>query len=494
MVKKKRQSKRVKLKDKYKIEKKVRQHKAKERRAARKSNRDGTALRKAKRKDPGLPNLLPYKEKFLAQLKEQKEREIKQQNLRQARRRDELLRRRSGPSADDLAKSAQRAEKFEDNNSDVKDEFVLNSSDGMSAKKKRLYMKEMCNVIDLSDVVLFVLDARDPNSCRASLVENMVLQHARKKRLVFILNKIDLVPKEVVEDWLTVLRREFPTVAFRASTQQQKSKLGRAGKDSIALGSGNADTNTIDTESTSKTTIGDSVCVGADTLLQLLKNYSRNRDIKTAITVGVVGYPNVGKSSVINSLKRCRAVGVSPTAGFTKTLQIVHVDKKVKLIDSPGVLFQDSTHDAENSTKLVLKNCVNPATVDDPIKPVSELYDRVDKEKLMLLYKLKKFSTALEFIALLAKKRGKLKQGGIPDMEAAARIVLQDLNVGKIRYFTKAPTSAQSKKTNKKTAEIVSAWSKEFDMDALIKMEQSELVQHDDGDNNDDDDDMVVVG
>jgi nuclear GTP-binding protein len=54
-----------------------------------------------------------------------------------------------------------------------------------------------------------------------------------------------------------------------------------------------------------------SECLGADALLQLLKNYARSADIKTAITVGVVGLPNVGKSSVINSLKRTRVAQVS---------------------------------------------------------------------------------------------------------------------------------------------------------------------------------------
>ena len=53
-----------------------------------------------------------------------------------------------------------------------------------------------------------------------------------------------------------------------------------------------------------------SECLGADALLQLLKNYARSADIKRAITVGVVGLPNVGKSSVINSLKRTRVAQV----------------------------------------------------------------------------------------------------------------------------------------------------------------------------------------
>ena len=66
-------------------------------------------------------------------------------------------------------------------------------------------------------------------------------------------------------------------------------------------------------------------CVGGSTLLQLIKNYSRNKKMKTAVTVGIIGYPNVGKSSLINSMKRARSVGVSATPGFTKCLQEVQV-------------------------------------------------------------------------------------------------------------------------------------------------------------------------
>lgn len=84
------------------------------------------------------------------------------------------------------------------------------------------------------------------------------------KRVILLLNKIDLVPRESVEEWLSYLRQELPALAFKSSTQQQASKLGH-GKRSHGA-----------TEV--------SECLGADNLIQLLKNYSRSINIKTSIT------------------------------------------------------------------------------------------------------------------------------------------------------------------------------------------------------------------
>ena len=114
--------------------------------------------------------------------------------------------------------------------------------------------------------------------CRCTRVEQAVI--ASHKKLVLVLNKIDLVPREVVEEWLKYLRNEFPTIAFKATTQSQKDHLSSSKHESLdTAGSGSR---------------------GGATLLKLLGNYCRNKNLKTAIRVGVVGFPNVGKSSIIN--------------------------------------------------------------------------------------------------------------------------------------------------------------------------------------------------
>eukprot|EP00825_Cyclidium_porcatum_P051564 TRINITY_DN9532_c0_g1_i3.p2 TRINITY_DN9532_c0_g1~~TRINITY_DN9532_c0_g1_i3.p2 ORF type:complete len:145 (-),score=28.10 TRINITY_DN9532_c0_g1_i3:194-628(-) len=128
------------------------------------------------------------------------------------------------------------------------------------------------------------------------------------------------------------MRREYATVLFKANTQQQSGHLSQNTLFKKSL---------KQREQIAEDMLSSNKAVGAENLLQLIKNYSKQDGVKQSVTVGVIGYPNVGKSSVINSLKRSKACGVSSQPGFTKHLQEIQIDNQVKVLDCPGVIFDD---------------------------------------------------------------------------------------------------------------------------------------------------------
>lgn len=93
--------------------------------------------------------------------------------------------------------------------------------------------------------------------------------------------------------------------------------------------------------------------------------------IKKSITVGVIGLPNVGKSSLINSLKRAHVANVGSTPGLTRSMQEVQLDKNVKLLDCPGVVMLRSS---DNNATIALRNCKRIEKLEDPISPGDALY------------------------------------------------------------------------------------------------------------------------
>jgi nuclear GTP-binding protein len=198
--------------------------------------------------------------------------------------------------------------------------------------------------------------------------------------------------------------------------------------------------------------------------LSLLKNYARNRSLKTSITVGVIGFPNVGKSSVINSLKRARVCSVGSTPGLTKSLQTISLDKNIKLLDCPGIVFGQTKNikDPKLAAEVALRNCVKVELLDDPITPVELILSRCKSEALQQLYNIRAFTNVNDFLVQVANARGKLRRGGIPDVANSARSVLLDWNNGKIPFYTTPP-----QRREQVDAAIVTEWAKEFELATL---------------------------
>jgi nuclear GTP-binding protein len=451
MVAKKRKSKRTTLQQKYKIQKRTKEHHKRIKKNA------ITTLRK-KKVDNTIPNAWPHKEELLGQIKAAKEKMELVRLQQKEKRKLELQKRRAGATAikeDDMDEESGDDEEdpFERQLQERRKKNLLNLSgingnyneDGMNdgeeqeqyeyeisvgQNSRRAFLKELRKTVEGSDVILQVLDARDPIGTTSTAVQEMVSAKDNKK-LVYVLNKSDLVPSAVLAGWLKYLRRNYPAVPFKCNTQQGQTrnlgrKSGKVGKyDDASLKTNQA--------------------VGAEELLGLLKNYCRVGDSKSSIVVGVVGFPNVGKSSLINSLMRARAVGVSSMPGFTKKCQEVILDKHIRLMDSPGVVFADG-----DTAATALRNCVNVEELDDVMTPIAAILDRCPAGYLMQLYNIKTFKNgdATAFLALVAKSTGKLKKGGIPNIDSAARVVLHDWNSGKIRYYCRPPALAQSQRSD----------------------------------------------
>jgi len=446
-------SKKVTTKMRVKVEKKVKEH----HRKLKKEKKKNPNKFHSSKKDPGIPANCPFKDQVLAEAQEavakrqeaQEKRRIELKELRKQSKQNKMNELR-GLTLESMVSGAEHKAAMFESSKSIK---TAAKAGGLTDGSAKAYYKEFKKVVEAADVVLQVLDARDPLGSRCREVEQAVMGGCQGgKRLVLILNKADLVPRENLQAWIKYLRNEYPTIAFKASTQQS-TKLGHA---KIKM-------KQVELPLTT------SKCVGADTLLALLGNYCRNQDIKTAIRVGIVGMPNVGKSSLINSLKRTKACNVGATPGVTKSMQEVRLDSKVKLLDSPGLVMAGGNR---NDASVALRNAIKVENLDDPVTPVVAILDRVPRDHLMLQYGIGHFKDCSEFLALLAIKMGKRKRGGIPDREKAARIVLGDWNSGKIKYFTHPPETVSANLG----AEIVSQFAKEFSLDSVDQSEEMETL------------------
>ncbi|XP_010073960.1 PREDICTED: nucleolar GTP-binding protein 2, partial [Pterocles gutturalis] len=316
-------------------------------------------------------------------------------------------RKRPNLSASDVQSLVENAEASSESYDQGKDRDLVTEDTGVRDEaQEEIYKKgqskriwgELYKVIDSSDVVVQVLDARDPMGTRSPHVESYLKKEKHWKHLIFVLNKCDLVPTWATKRWVAVLSQEYPTLAFHASL-----------------------TNPF----------------GKGAFIQLLRQFGKLHSDKKQISVGFIGYPNVGKSSVINTLRSKKVCNVAPIAGETKVWQYITLMRRIFLIDCPGVVYPSG----DTETDIVLKGVVQVEKIKSPEDHISAVLERAKPEYIQKTYKIDSWKDTEDFLEKLACRTGKLLKGGEPDLQTVSKMVLNDWQRGRIPFFVKPPNA-----------------------------------------------------
>ena len=252
-------------------------------------------------------------------------------------------------------------------------------------RHKTSYSKQALEVIRISDIVLMILDSRYIQQSRIPEMEEEVKKEG--KILVHVINKADLLPKNKEPDVSELTNPVFVS----SKSRQGISKL----RERIQI------------------------------LASKIKSYER-------VQVGVIGYPNTGKSSLLNLLARHGAAPVSSEPGFTKGIRKIRFAKGILLLVAPGVIPINENLFGDDQMKHTMMGAKSPAHVKDPDMVVHEIMKQ-NPGKFEKYYKISEKGDVEILLEELGKKWGILKKKGEIDSERVARQVLRDWNSGKIK-------------------------------------------------------------
>ena len=250
------------------------------------------------------------------------------------------------------------------------------------------------DVVKNSDIILEVVDARFPDETRNLDVERNVIRS--KKPLIIVLNKCDLVSKKNIE----IAKKRFSEIAptvFVSSKDKSGTTMLRYKILEIA-------------------------------------NVERGRDVM----VGTVGYPNTGKSSVINAVVGSKKASTSSISGHTRGVQHVKAGSRIKFIDTPGVIpFGDDDEYIQGI--LSVKDSTH---LSDPIGVALKIIEKIcteNKTALESFYNVaiegeeeKANQNSYDILERIGMKCNFLKKKGAVDEERTAVRIINDWQKGKL--------------------------------------------------------------
>ncbi|KAJ1308827.1 hypothetical protein OPQ81_004515 [Rhizoctonia solani] len=408
-------------------------HKVAESRKKRKKEAKKNPQWKSKhKKDPGIPNALPFKEEILAEI------EASRRQAEEDKQRRKEVKKQPQPEPETRAETAPVAAITADEDTPP---ILIDSS-----------LPNLGSVLDSAHVALYVLDARDPQTFRNAELERALME--KGKPIVVVLTKTDLVPREVLAGWIAFLREQFtgaPVVPFRASDAFIPTAGPAKGKQKATP-----------LESISK-----------ESLFSALAKHQSGKETRVA----VVGLTNSGKSTLLNSLLASASLPTYKPSiqqpkratyqTTTEGAQPVQIGEYT-FIDTPGfgvIQFNAqpggkkklSAEEVELSKAkdLLIRNRGSFVHWKETDAAAAWIVSRAKTQDLILHYNVPAFQPGdvNAFLGGVARARGRIRKHGALDLPDTARSVVRDWSLGTLPFYAVPPTSSTTTKVEDSTLE-----------------------------------------
>ncbi|KAF1974488.1 nucleolar GTP-binding protein 2 [Bimuria novae-zelandiae CBS 107.79] len=351
--------------------------------------------------------------------------------------------------------------------------------------------RQLWRVIERSDLVVQIVDARNPLLFRSEDLETYVKEVDPKKNNLLLVNKADMMTLEQRKAWADYFVEKDINYKFFSAELAKEMNEARQLEEGDEDDEDSEDLDDLLDEDEVEEEIdveGDELAKEAKKIDIQDKKEEREQwvDEETALSeeeeririlttdelealflehapdvdtgpdgerrktsIGLVGYPNVGKSSTINALIGAKKVSVSATPGKTKHFQTIHLSDQVILCDCPGLVFPNF---ATTKGELVCAGVLPIDQLREYTGPASLVAQRIPPSFLEAIYGMKiqlrpleeggtGIPTSEELLRAYAIARGFQTQGlGQPDESRAARYILKDYVKGKLLFCHPPPT------------------------------------------------------
>jgi large subunit GTPase 1 len=353
-----------------------------------------------------------------------------------------------------------------------KDEYIKMEKESFLAWRKALAEEEMKNInkaitpyeknievwkqlwmtVEKGQILFQIVDGRNPLYYRCPDLENYIKEVDTNKEIILIVNKADLMNEDLRKNWADYFKtHNIKYVFFSAVNEIEKMEKGENMTQSEKIDESDYRIFTRNELIQYIKEIGETI-QKEEKSIENNSNKSKNQS-NNALMVGFIGYPNVGKSSIINVLMKTKKAGVANIPGRTKHYQTLFLpeepnlnisSKSICLVDCPGLIFPSFT----TSKADMLVNGIYPIdTLSDIYNPIQIIINQIPSKILANFYKiiLPDIYSAKQFLQIIAKKRGFYTGNGLPEEAKTAKLILRDYTSGKLLYCHLRPDYSEEK-------------------------------------------------